>query len=56
MQMHPLLFSWRQVSYDSLDFQLNSVYDHHRDFFCSKNQFLHQKETVSEENRWVFGM
>lgn len=48
------LFSWPQVSNDSLDFQLKSVYDHHKDFFWSKNQILYQKETVSEENRWVF--
>ncbi|XP_026224413.1 protein C1orf194 homolog [Anabas testudineus] len=40
-----------QVSHDSLDFQLKSVYDHHKDFFSSKNQILYQKETVSEENR-----
>ncbi|XP_045912333.1 protein C1orf194 homolog [Micropterus dolomieu] len=36
---------------DSLDFQLKSVYDHHKDFFWSKNQVLYQKETISEEQR-----
>ncbi|XP_011620235.1 cilia- and flagella-associated protein 276 isoform X2 [Takifugu rubripes] len=33
---------------DSLDFQLQSVYDHSKDFFWTKNQMLYQKETVSE--------
>ncbi|KAK5863490.1 hypothetical protein PBY51_000518 [Eleginops maclovinus] len=36
---------------DSLDFQLRSVYDHHKDFFWGKNQMLYQKETVSEGQR-----
>ncbi|XP_032377724.1 cilia- and flagella-associated protein 276 [Etheostoma spectabile] len=36
---------------DSLDFQLKSVYDHHKDFFWRKNQILYQKETVSEDHR-----
>ncbi|TNN82880.1 hypothetical protein EYF80_006837 [Liparis tanakae] len=36
---------------DSLDFQLQSVYNHHNDSFCSKNQMFYQKKTVSEELR-----
>ncbi|XP_056278702.1 cilia- and flagella-associated protein 276 [Pseudoliparis swirei] len=36
---------------DSLDFQLQSVYNHHNDSFCSKNQIFYQKKTVSEELR-----
>ncbi|TMS01236.1 Uncharacterized protein E3U43_015783 [Larimichthys crocea] len=38
-----------QAPSDSLDFQLKSVYDHHKDFFWRKNQILYQKETVSED-------
>ncbi|XP_042347153.1 protein C1orf194 homolog [Plectropomus leopardus] len=41
----------RQALNDSLDFHLKSVYDHHKDFFWTKNQILHQRETVSEEHR-----
>lgn len=48
------LFSQPQAPNDSLDFQLKSVYDHHKDFFWRKNQILYQKETVSEDQRWVF--
>ncbi|XP_074500612.1 cilia- and flagella-associated protein 276 [Sebastes fasciatus] len=40
-----------QAPNDSLDFQLKSVYDHHKDFFWRKNQILYQKETVSEDPR-----
>nr|XP_020471577.1 uncharacterized protein C1orf194 homolog isoform X2 [Monopterus albus] len=40
-----------QAPSDSLDFQLKSVYDHHKDFFWSKNQILYQKETVCEDHR-----
>ncbi|XP_054464847.1 cilia- and flagella-associated protein 276 [Anoplopoma fimbria] len=40
-----------QAPMDSLDFQLKSVYDHHRDFFWLKNQIVYQKETVSEDHR-----
>uniref|UniRef100_A0A3B4H8M2 Uncharacterized protein n=1 Tax=Pundamilia nyererei TaxID=303518 RepID=A0A3B4H8M2_9CICH len=43
-----------QVQYtpnDSLDLQLNAVYDHHKNCFWSKNQILYQKETVSEDHR-----
>lgn len=39
-----------QVPGDSLDFQLRSVYDHHRHFFCGKSQMLYQRDTVSEED------
>lgn len=39
---------------DSLDFQLQSVYDHSKDFFWTKNQMLYQKETVSELPRCMF--
>ncbi|XP_068454352.1 cilia- and flagella-associated protein 276 [Clinocottus analis] len=39
-----------QAPKDSLDFQLKSVYDHHKDFFWFRNQMLYQKETVSEYN------
>ncbi|XP_044068263.1 protein C1orf194 homolog isoform X1 [Siniperca chuatsi] len=45
------LFSQPQAPNDSLDFQLKSVYDHHKDFFWRKNQILYQKETVSEDQR-----
>ncbi|XP_076596100.1 cilia- and flagella-associated protein 276 isoform X1 [Chaetodon auriga] len=40
-----------QAPNDSLDLQLMSVYDHHKDFFWRKNQILYQKETISEEQR-----
>ncbi|XP_026189200.1 cilia- and flagella-associated protein 276 [Mastacembelus armatus] len=40
-----------QAPNDSLDLQLKSVYDHHKDFFWSKNQILYQKETVSEDQK-----
>uniref|UniRef100_A0A3Q4H2I9 Uncharacterized protein n=1 Tax=Neolamprologus brichardi TaxID=32507 RepID=A0A3Q4H2I9_NEOBR len=39
------------LNYDSLDLQLNAVYDHHKNCFWSKNQILYQKETVSEDHR-----
>uniref|UniRef100_A0A8C2Z8M3 Uncharacterized protein n=1 Tax=Cyclopterus lumpus TaxID=8103 RepID=A0A8C2Z8M3_CYCLU len=42
-----------QAPKDSLDFQLKSVYDHHKDFFWFRNQMLYQKETVSEGHRSV---
>ncbi|XP_068188260.1 cilia- and flagella-associated protein 276 [Antennarius striatus] len=42
-----VMHSEHQVSNDSLDFQLKSVYDHHKDSFFTKNQMLHQKETIS---------
>ncbi|KAI3357389.1 hypothetical protein L3Q82_015823, partial [Scortum barcoo] len=45
-----------QAPNDSLDFHLKSVYDHHKDFFWPKNQILCQKETVSEDKRWLFEM
>lgn len=54
--MNAPLFSQPQAPNDSLDFQLKSVYDHHNDFFWRKNQILYQKETVSEDQRWVFGI
>uniref|UniRef100_A0A8C6TAG6 Si:ch211-163l21.7 n=1 Tax=Neogobius melanostomus TaxID=47308 RepID=A0A8C6TAG6_9GOBI len=38
----------QQAPRDSLDFQLRTVYDHHRDFFWSKNQILYQKDTLCE--------
>ncbi|XP_030278078.1 cilia- and flagella-associated protein 276 isoform X2 [Sparus aurata] len=40
-----------QAPKDSLDFQLKSVYDHHKDIFWTKNQISYQKETVSEDQR-----
>ncbi|XP_059189700.1 cilia- and flagella-associated protein 276 [Centropristis striata] len=40
-----------QVTNDSLDFHLKSVYDHHKDFFWHKNQVLYQRETVSDQHR-----
>lgn len=46
-------FSPIQAPNDSLDFQLKAVYDHHKDIFKTKNQFLFQAETVYEEQRWV---
>ncbi|KAK2851333.1 hypothetical protein Q5P01_007609 [Channa striata] len=46
-----VMHSEHQVSHDSLDFQLKSVYDHHNDLFFSRNQILFQKETVCEDPR-----
>ncbi|KAM4737841.1 cilia- and flagella-associated protein 276 [Anableps anableps] len=40
-----------QAPRDSLDFQLSSVYDHHKHLFWSKHQTSYQKETVSEDHR-----
>ncbi|CAN9516173.1 unnamed protein product [Ophioblennius macclurei] len=40
----------RQVPADSLDFQLGSVYDHHKDFFWSKSQMLYQRDTVDRND------
>ncbi|KAM4563432.1 cilia- and flagella-associated protein 276 isoform 1-T1 [Odontesthes bonariensis] len=40
-----------QAPNKSLDLALNSIYDHHKDAFCSKSQILCQKETVSEDHR-----
>ncbi|XP_036960570.1 protein C1orf194 homolog [Acanthopagrus latus] len=40
-----------QAPKDSLDFQLKSVYDHHKDNFWTKNQISYQKETASEGHR-----
>ncbi|KAM8863794.1 cilia- and flagella-associated protein 276 [Spinachia spinachia] len=40
-----------QAPKDSLDFLLESVYDHHKDFFWLKNQVSYQKETFSEDQR-----
>ncbi|XP_034445620.1 protein C1orf194 homolog [Hippoglossus hippoglossus] len=40
-----------QAPNDSLDFHLNSVYDHNKDLFYKKNQTLYQKESVSEDHR-----
>ncbi|XP_054905644.1 cilia- and flagella-associated protein 276 [Poeciliopsis prolifica] len=37
----------RQVPKDSLDFKLNTVYDHHTALFWSKNEMLLQRETVN---------
>ncbi|XP_041656099.1 protein C1orf194 homolog [Cheilinus undulatus] len=36
---------------DSLDFQLKSLYDHHKDLFGRKNQIFYQRETFSEDQR-----
>uniref|UniRef100_A0AAQ4PVB5 Uncharacterized protein n=1 Tax=Gasterosteus aculeatus aculeatus TaxID=481459 RepID=A0AAQ4PVB5_GASAC len=36
---------------DSLDFQLESVYDHHKDVFWLKDQVSYQKETFSADLR-----
>uniref|UniRef100_A0A3B4A9W9 Uncharacterized protein n=1 Tax=Periophthalmus magnuspinnatus TaxID=409849 RepID=A0A3B4A9W9_9GOBI len=47
------MFHDQQAPRDSLDFQLKTVYDHHRDFFWSKNQILYQKDTVCEDHRSV---
>lgn len=53
--MHNSIFIFLpQALKDSLDFHLRSVYDHHNDFFWGKNRMLYQKETVSEDQRWVF--
>ncbi|KAM9350580.1 cilia- and flagella-associated protein 276 [Symphorus nematophorus] len=35
-----------QASKDSLDFLLESVYDHHKDTFWTKNEIFYQRETV----------
>ncbi|XP_037335039.2 cilia- and flagella-associated protein 276 isoform X2 [Pungitius pungitius] len=40
-----------QAPKDRLDYQLESIYDHHKDFFWLKNQVLYQKETFSEDQR-----
>ncbi|XP_072304687.1 cilia- and flagella-associated protein 276 [Eucyclogobius newberryi] len=44
------VFCDTQAPRDSLDFQLKTVYDHHKDFFCSKNQILCQRDSVCEEH------
>uniref|UniRef100_UPI0037E7C557 cilia- and flagella-associated protein 276 n=1 Tax=Semicossyphus pulcher TaxID=241346 RepID=UPI0037E7C557 len=49
--LRSVMHSERQGPNDSLDFQLKAVYDHHKDFFWTKNQILYQKETVSEDQR-----
>ncbi|KAM6982502.1 cilia- and flagella-associated protein 276 [Tautogolabrus adspersus] len=36
---------------DRLDFQLKSIYDHHKDLFWRKNQTSYQKETFSEDQK-----
>ncbi|CAJ1085314.1 protein C1orf194 homolog [Xyrichtys novacula] len=36
---------------DSLDFQLKSIYNHHKDLFLQKNQILFQRETFSKKER-----
>lgn len=51
-----LICTQPQTPNDSLDLQLNAVYDHHKNCFWSKNQILYQKETVSEDHRRVFVM
>ncbi|XP_056129737.1 cilia- and flagella-associated protein 276 isoform X2 [Lampris incognitus] len=35
---------------DSLDFNLKSVYDHHKEFLRTKPQSLYQRETVYEDH------
>ncbi|XP_075951355.1 cilia- and flagella-associated protein 276 [Anarhichas minor] len=41
----------RKAPQDSLDLQLKSVYDHHRDFLWLRNQVLYQQGTVSRDHR-----
>ncbi|KAK7878535.1 hypothetical protein WMY93_030371 [Mugilogobius chulae] len=41
----------QQAPRDSLDFQLKTVYDHHKNFFWTKNQMICQRDTVCEEHR-----
>ncbi|XP_074538409.1 cilia- and flagella-associated protein 276 [Halichoeres trimaculatus] len=41
----------RQGPMDSLDFQLKSIYDHHKDVFWKKNQMLYQNETFSKDQK-----
>ncbi|KAM6924881.1 cilia- and flagella-associated protein 276 [Xenentodon cancila] len=50
-----VLHHGHQAPSDSLDFHLESIYDHHKDLFWSKNQIFYQKETVSDQHRWMFG-
>ncbi|KAM9342516.1 cilia- and flagella-associated protein 276 [Pholidichthys leucotaenia] len=40
-----------QAPNDSLDLQLKSIYDHHKNAFWGKNQILYQKDTVSEDQK-----
>uniref|UniRef100_A0A3Q0R0H7 Uncharacterized protein n=1 Tax=Amphilophus citrinellus TaxID=61819 RepID=A0A3Q0R0H7_AMPCI len=40
----------KQTPNDSLELQLNAIYDHHKNCFWSKNHILYQKETVSEDH------
>ncbi|XP_005801406.1 uncharacterized protein C1orf194 homolog [Xiphophorus maculatus] len=40
-------FSHRQAPRDSLDFKLNTIYDHGTALFWSKNQMVCQRETIS---------
>ncbi|CAG07477.1 unnamed protein product [Tetraodon nigroviridis] len=49
------LFSFKvfKNSGDSLDFQLQAIYDHSKDFFWTKSQMLYQRESVSEGPRWA---
>ncbi|XP_077948796.1 cilia- and flagella-associated protein 276 isoform X1 [Gasterosteus aculeatus] len=46
-----LFISTSQDPKDSLDFQLESVYDHHKDVFWLKDQVSYQKETFSADLR-----
>ncbi|KAJ0064158.1 hypothetical protein NL108_001464 [Boleophthalmus pectinirostris] len=45
------LFYYQQAPQDSLDFHLKTIYDHHRDFFWSKNHIFYQKDTVCDNCR-----
>ncbi|XP_031701424.1 cilia- and flagella-associated protein 276 [Anarrhichthys ocellatus] len=40
-----------QAPQDSLDLQLKSVYDHHKDFLWLRNQVLYQQGTISRDHR-----
>ncbi|KAM6930035.1 cilia- and flagella-associated protein 276 [Lycodopsis pacificus] len=45
------LLSPPQAPQPSLDLQLKSVYDHHKDFLWLRNQVLYQQGTISEDHR-----
>ncbi|CAF87757.1 unnamed protein product, partial [Tetraodon nigroviridis] len=53
LQLTLCLFLVFKNSGDSLDFQLQAIYDHSKDFFWTKSQMLYQRESVSEGPRWA---
>ncbi|XP_034551441.1 protein C1orf194 homolog [Notolabrus celidotus] len=45
------MFDDSQGQIDSLDFQLKSMYDHHKDLFLKKNQLMYQRETFADDQK-----